>query len=153
MEKLTKIEYPLNHKPGMRVPRGGSSCSSCEYLGSDGETCKNKYFIKWNGSNVLPAPADSYCSDWYEPQEKKMEGKKKHKFSHTHVELHEDGSASIHHVHEDGSHKDVKHAVGDLDGVHDSFEEHLNPEKEEELEEKVHPGIHDEIMKMAGKGE
>ena len=67
----SKPEYPPDHKPGMRVPYGGSSCSSCRYLGSDGKTCKNKYFIKWNGSNVLPAPKEEYCSDWYEEKEGK----------------------------------------------------------------------------------
>lgn len=60
--------YPANHVAGMKVPKGGSSCASCEYLGKDGRSCTNSYFIKWNrGSGVLPAPADSYCSDWYEP--------------------------------------------------------------------------------------
>lgn len=58
--------YPDDHKPAMRVPKGGSSCASCEYLvGKD--NCRNEYFIKWNGSSKLPAPADEYCSDWFEP--------------------------------------------------------------------------------------
>ena len=49
---------------------------------------------------------------------------KKHKFTHTDIEHHDDGSATIHHTHEDGkSHK--HHAVADLDGVHDSLEDHL----------------------------
>lgn len=51
----------------MRVPQGGSSCASCEYLGPK-QTCKNRYFIKWHGSNNIPAPVDSYCSDWYSPK-------------------------------------------------------------------------------------
>jgi hypothetical protein len=58
--------YPADHMAGMRVPKGGSSCSSCEYLGDNQKTCKNDYFTRWNQSNVLPAPADEYCSDWYE---------------------------------------------------------------------------------------
>jgi hypothetical protein len=61
-------DYPPNHQPAMRVPKGGSSCSSCEYLGKDRKTCTNDYFIRWNGSNKLPAPADQFCSDWYEPK-------------------------------------------------------------------------------------
>jgi hypothetical protein len=69
-KKTKKPKYPADHVPGMKVPKGGSSCSSCEYLGSDGKTCTNKYFIAWNGSKFLPAPADSYCSDWYEPEDK-----------------------------------------------------------------------------------
>jgi hypothetical protein len=60
--------YPANHKPGMRVPKGGSMCANCRYLGQDRETCTNKFFVKWNGSDKLPAPADQYCSDWYEPK-------------------------------------------------------------------------------------
>jgi hypothetical protein len=50
---------------------------------------------------------------------------KKHSYSHTHIEHHKDGSHTVHHVHESDSKKDVKHAVPDLDGAHDSMEEHL----------------------------
>jgi hypothetical protein len=50
---------------------------------------------------------------------------KKHKFSHTHVEHHKDGSHTIHHQHEDGAQHDVKHAAMNLDGVHDSLQDHL----------------------------
>lgn len=59
--------YPKDHVPAMRVPKGGSSCASCEYVGKNLKTCTNEYFIRWHGSSKLPAPADSYCSDWYEP--------------------------------------------------------------------------------------
>jgi hypothetical protein len=61
------IELGPNHIPGIRVPKGGSSCSTCKFLGKDKKTCVNKFFIKWHQSNVIPAPIDSYCSDWYEP--------------------------------------------------------------------------------------
>jgi hypothetical protein len=67
-EDAGSVSYPADHKPGMQVPKGGSSCASCEYLGADGKTCKNTYFIAWNGSDTLPAPADEYCSDWWEPK-------------------------------------------------------------------------------------
>ncbi len=50
----------------MRVPHGGSSCSSCEYLGKSGKDCTNTHFIRWHGTGRLPAPAEEYCSDWYE---------------------------------------------------------------------------------------
>ncbi len=66
--KSGQATYPPDHKPGMRVTKGGSSCSSCEYLGKDGASCTNSYFIKWNGGGKLPAPADQYCSDWWEPK-------------------------------------------------------------------------------------
>jgi hypothetical protein len=75
---------------------------------------------------------------------------KKHGFHSTHIELHKDGSATVHHMHEDPT-KDVKHAASDLDEVHDSFQTHLNPQKEQELEEQVHPGIHHEIETLAAK--
>jgi broad specificity phosphatase PhoE len=72
-----KFTLPPDHQPGMRVPKGGSSCASCEYLGEDDRTCVNKNFIAWDGgsekpkgSDKLPFAADEYCTDWYEPKEK-----------------------------------------------------------------------------------
>lgn len=62
--------YSDTHEAAMRVPKGGSSCASCEYLGKDGKSCTNKYFIKYHGSEELPYPADEFCSDWYWPKEK-----------------------------------------------------------------------------------
>ena len=63
--------YPKGHEVGMRVPEGGSSCAKCEYLRKDGESCENRYFIEWNGSKKLPAPADEYCCDFFEPNPEK----------------------------------------------------------------------------------
>jgi hypothetical protein len=48
-----------------------------------------------------------------------------HGFTDTHIRHHADGSHTMKHVHKDGSHKDVEHAVANLDGVHDSLEDHL----------------------------
>lgn len=53
----------------MRVPKGGSMCKNCEYLAQDKKNCKQKDFVKWNGSSLIPAPIDQFCSDWYEPEE------------------------------------------------------------------------------------
>lgn len=64
-----RFELPKDHLPGMRVPKGGSSCAKCEYLKSDGESCGNEHFIKWHGSEKLPFAADEYCSDWFEAKE------------------------------------------------------------------------------------
>lgn len=64
------VTYPPDHKPGMRVPRGGSMCRNCMYLGKNGTTCTNAYFIRWNKTDVLPAPDNEYCSDWFEPKDK-----------------------------------------------------------------------------------
>lgn len=62
-----KVTYPPDHKPGMEIPEGGSSCRSCEYLkDAEKRICGNKYFIEWNGNEVIPKPIDRYCSDWYE---------------------------------------------------------------------------------------
>lgn len=85
---------------------------------------------------------------------------KRHKFSHTNIELHPDGSATVEHVHESNPAKNVKHAVVDINGIHDSLQDHLNPEEVEEeaehlgfnpeqLEEKVAPGIHEKILEIA----
>jgi len=63
--------YPPNHKPAMRVPKGGSSCSSCRYLAANHHKqpiCTNIHFIRWHeGGMILPLPPEEYCSDWYEP--------------------------------------------------------------------------------------
>lgn len=72
IEKQLKPQYPSNHEPAIRVPKGGSSCASCEYLGKDGKSCVNKYFVAWHGSKELPYPADEFCSDWYEPAKGKL---------------------------------------------------------------------------------
>lgn len=74
---------------------------------------------------------------------------KRHKFSKTHIEIHDDGSATIHHVHESDPTKDFRHAVSDTDGIHASLEDHLNPDEmtEDQAEEQIHPGIHSEIIR------
>ena len=78
-----------------------------------------------------------------------------HGFHSTHAEIHADGSVTVHHVHQDGPEKDKKYATADLDGVHDGLEDHLRiPEKkEEEIEEKIHPGIHQKALKLTGNEE
>lgn len=65
-KKKGKISYPPDHKPGMAVPKGGSSCATCEYYRGR-MRCGNQFFIAWRGSDKIPAKsADEYCSDWYE---------------------------------------------------------------------------------------
>lgn len=67
--------YPQDHKVGMKVPQGGSSCKKCEYV--KGQTCKQKDFIQWKGDNIIPAPVNEYCCDFYEIGDKyKIEGVK-----------------------------------------------------------------------------
>lgn len=68
---VAKAEYPSDHKAGMAVTEGGSSCSNCEYL-KPGLKCGNEYFQRWHGSDKIPTKdATKYCSDWWEPREKK----------------------------------------------------------------------------------
>jgi len=61
-----KPQYPANHKPAMKVPKGGSSCSKCRFVGADLKTCGNPYYRKYYGTDKLPYPADEFCSDWFE---------------------------------------------------------------------------------------
>ncbi len=58
-----KVNYPENHKLGIKVPHGGSMCGNCKFLGEDHKTCMNKEFIKWNKSNILPNKDEEYCCD------------------------------------------------------------------------------------------
>lgn len=64
---MSDFTLPSDHVPGMPVPEGGSSCATCVFLQDDKQSCGNEYFQDWNGSATIPAPVDSYCSDWYEP--------------------------------------------------------------------------------------
>jgi hypothetical protein len=68
----SKPEYPSDHKAAMKVAIGGSMCANCRYLSDDQKHCANEYFIRWSGENkpagsdVIPAPIDEFCSDWWE---------------------------------------------------------------------------------------
>jgi len=62
-----EFQLPGNHKAGMKIPKGGSSCANCKFLSEDKKNCLNEYWVKWNGGNSkLPVPADEYCSDWFD---------------------------------------------------------------------------------------
>jgi hypothetical protein len=67
--KKPRPVYPADHQVGMKVPEGGSNCAKCEYVSEDKKACRNKGFVMWNGSDVLPAPADRYCCDFFEPED------------------------------------------------------------------------------------
>jgi len=81
-EKKKVALYPADHIAAMPVPKGGSSCSKCEYLGKDKKTCTQKDFIAWEGPNkpagsdVIPEPIDEFCSDWFDWDGRKEESKK-----------------------------------------------------------------------------
>lgn len=68
------VKYPPNHKPGMKVPKGGSNCANCKFLKDDRKSCGEPNFIAWNGSPIIPGQIDSYCSDWYMPKLKVKNG-------------------------------------------------------------------------------
>jgi len=138
-KKFTKDEVDFEHPAS-----GMDPCSRCVYFQSASKSCKIV--------DGLIQP-DDWCNKF------KVNKMKKHGFHSTHIELHDDGSATIHHKHQDPA-KDVKHAAADLDGIHDSLQEHLNPEEaeaevskkgldSEAMEEAVSPGIHKKIAKMA----
>jgi len=78
-----------------------------------------------------------------------------HGFHSTHIEHHPDGSATIHHIHEDGSDHDKKYAVLDLDSIHDGMEDHLGePNEGEDAENHDHPShaeLTDEIACLMKK--
>lgn len=60
------VKYPADHQLGMRVPEGGSDCRKCEYV--DGQKCTNPIFIRWLGSDTIPAPVNKYCCDLFETE-------------------------------------------------------------------------------------
>ncbi len=66
-----KFSLPVDHRPGMRVPKGGSSCANCAYYGPDRDSpngiCGSPEYRQYYGKSEIPFPADEYCCDWYEP--------------------------------------------------------------------------------------
>lgn len=60
--------YPKDHPVGSIVPEGGSSCSKCEYV--DGQNCRQKDFVGWNGGHKIPGPVNAYCCDFFEVEAK-----------------------------------------------------------------------------------
>ena len=63
-----KVEYPPDHKPGMRVTKPGASCANCLFW--NGKVCENEYYKKWNnGSGEIPvSDPETFCSDWWRPK-------------------------------------------------------------------------------------
>jgi len=64
-----EFSLPPDHKPAIKVPKGGSCCANCRYWNDEEGLCSNQYYIKWNGgSGTIPEDPTSFCSDWYEPK-------------------------------------------------------------------------------------
>lgn len=68
-----EFKLPPDHLFAMEVPKGGSSCAKCHYVGQDSEHCGNSYFQNWRKSlghmedpGLLPKPANEYCCDVFE---------------------------------------------------------------------------------------
>jgi len=61
------FELPTDHKAAMEVTKGGSCCKNCKFVDAENHSCKNKYYIQWNGGNPkLPdLPLSQICSDWW----------------------------------------------------------------------------------------
>jgi len=69
---MVRDDYPPDHEFGMRVPRGGSDCAKCHWLIHPENThCANKYYRRAMGHNRLLAPADEFCCDVFETENKK----------------------------------------------------------------------------------
>ena len=66
LREARTFNYPPNNELVVRVPKEGSKCGNCKYLGGDGTTCKNKDYIAFMGTNKLPLPKDRMCSIWWE---------------------------------------------------------------------------------------
>jgi hypothetical protein len=62
-----------------------------------------------------------------------------HGYTHTHIEHHADNSHTVHHVHEDGPHRDVKGAVADHDGLMDHMMDHTSAPNPGEAEANAGP--------------
>ena len=76
------------------------------------------------------------------------EKKKHHPFTHSHVEWHDDNSATVHHVHRDGPHKDVKGAAASHDDAMDHIMDHTSEPNEGEQE--ANAGVHGVPAEQAG---
>jgi hypothetical protein len=64
---------------------------------------------------------------------------KKHKYTHTHIEHHSDGSHTTHHVHEDGPKHDKKYASADHDSMLDGLLDHTGSPNPGEAEAQAGP--------------
>lgn len=110
-----------------------------------GERCKNcEHFIPATGDSPAgcegvqrPIAETAWCHRWKEQM-------KKHPYSHTVIEHHEDGSHTVHHIHGKHGHQhsvptrdgDVKHAASHHDAMIDSMMEHTsNPNPGERNDE------------------
>ncbi len=66
-----EYKLPKDHKPGMKVPKGGACCANCSWYEYDEEhelhVCNNKYYEKWAETKVIPYAPNEYCSDWWQP--------------------------------------------------------------------------------------
>lgn len=67
--EVGEFKLPPDHVFGITVPKGGSACSKCRFLGEDGKSCGNEYYRGWRESlgvddiAALPASADEFCCD------------------------------------------------------------------------------------------
>ena len=57
--------YPPDHKPALEVPKGGSSCATCQFYKGN-QKCGSPDYAKFYGTDHIPLPPDRFCSDWWE---------------------------------------------------------------------------------------
>jgi hypothetical protein len=58
---LKRFVIPARYGFGVEVPKGGSSCASCFYVGGDGASCNNAIFRRVEGTSELGKPASEFC--------------------------------------------------------------------------------------------
>jgi hypothetical protein len=68
-----RFRLPVDHKPAMRVPKGGSSCLNCRFYKSHGGEygqCMEPNFAAFYETRLIPCPPAEFCSDWYMPNQR-----------------------------------------------------------------------------------
>jgi len=58
-------EYPADHKPVMRVTKGGSMCANCKWWTAAGHKWSKKYWLTCHdGAEEITYPDAEICSNW-----------------------------------------------------------------------------------------
>ncbi len=139
-----ELLYGADHKLGLRVPRGGSSCASCQWVrhASDGPRCASALWQLWprdrgggGGKRRLPVKdATTFCCDLW-----RSAGAADAKFVKTAGLLRKLLAAAEAHGEESG----VEHEAGDLRDLLIACWERLSPEQRREVYAE-HQALHGE---------
>ena len=58
---LKRFVIPAKYGFGVEVPKGGSSCASCFYLGESRKDCNNALYRRYEETSKLGAAAEEFC--------------------------------------------------------------------------------------------